>query len=316
MRRAVIALLLLAFVAPAADAQLPEFEPPNWDLGWEVEDEPAIMELDSSSNFNLVLKFWIDNSRPVPGEFEVEVETYDGFEVDDPGKVDVAANANETFEITITGSGMLDGVFHDASGAYFDVVKVTATLDVGDQVIDSKEIEKQLQFSSVFGFEIEFQSLIDGKGPEIKSGTSERVDVKISNSGNVDDAIQKVSMSFRGCPQMNYDSSDSGIEQGVTISDSKIGSIILSAPSNHQDRICKFLLTVTSEGNGLSYTNELEFNVDGHSDTKSDNSEEENEEPLPDNEPVGLEVEDNSLSANSSVMCVLIVTLAAVFRRK
>ena len=315
MRQVIVAFLLMAALCPLGGAQIPEMQSPSWDLGWEEEDEPAIMELDNRLNFILKIKFWIDNSRPIPGEFEVEVETYDGFEVDDPGKVDVAANSNETFEITISGSGELNGELHDATGAYFDIVKLTATLDIGDQVIDSKEIEKQLQFSSVYGFEVEIQPIVNGLGPEVKSGTSESIDVTITNSGNVNDALSKIEMSFRGCPQMNYDASDSGIEQGTAISDSKSGSILLSAPTNHPDRTCKFIITVTSEGNGFVYTGEVEFEVDGNSNSQSDNSQQESDDNSPTQNSNGLEVEDNSLTAHSFLFCVIIVIIAAVFRQ-
>ena len=92
-------LVSLTLLASFSSAQTPSNE---WDIGWESDDEPEIMTLDSVYNFDITIQFWIENSRPVEASIEFEVETNDDFNVDDPGSVSVPANSNETFEITIS----------------------------------------------------------------------------------------------------------------------------------------------------------------------------------------------------------------------
>ena len=58
MRQVIVAFLLMAALCPLGGAQIPEMQSPSWDLGWEEEDEPAIMELDNRLNFILKIKLF------------------------------------------------------------------------------------------------------------------------------------------------------------------------------------------------------------------------------------------------------------------
>ena len=307
MKRIIACIFLLPLILSLnnleVSAQGPE-DMTSVEIGWDSDVDPMIMELDSNYNFKLVIKFWVDNSRPLPVDVEFEIETDESFMVDDPGKVTVAAGSNETFELTISGSGLnSDSDLHPSESVFTSVV-LNANLLLVERSIGQEEIEKELQFSPVFGFEIGFE-----KSPEIKSGTDETISFYIKRTGNSLDAISKIDMSFRGCPQMDY-VSDNYLVAGSLIDGQEWGSVELLAPSSHPDKKCIFVVTATSEGNGKSYVGELEFNVDA-----PDASEEE-EEDSNDSESSDFEVKENSIPALSTLLCTLTVMFAAILRRK
>lgn len=320
MKRVLVAILLMASLTPMTTAQVPDTQAPGWEIGWEGEDDIVIFELDPDTYaFELILEFWIENTYPIPIEVDFETEFGGPFEpvqVDDPGKVSIPANSNESFELKI--SCQTSCVLWSANGGengYLTTVDFTATNYVADQEQSSQEISQKLQPSSIYGFEVTFEPITNGKGPKVNAGTYEMVDVIIRLTGNDDDAISKIDMSFRGCPQMKYDADDSGLESGTIIgsgtgSNSKKGSVKLSAPSSHPDKTCTFTVTVTSEGNGVSYNGDIEFVVDAPDVKVADDDEDEST-----SESSDFEVEDNSLPAISSLICMLTVIFAALIRR-
>jgi hypothetical protein len=84
----------------------------------------------------------------------------------------------------------------------------------------------------------------------------------------------------------------------------------LSAPSSHPDKTCTFIVTVTSEGNGISYNGDVDFVVDA-----PDISEKEDEGESADTESSDFEVEENSLPTISSFLCLMTALCAAIIRR-
>ena len=320
MKRILVVILLMAALSPMATAQVPETEPPGWEIDWEDDDEILIFELESDTyKFELIIGFWIENTYPFPIDVDFEAEIGEeggvdfGFQTDDPGEVSVAANSNESFELKISCVSSCSA--WSARNNFLTTVTFTATNYVADQAQGSQEISKKLQPSSVYGFEVTFEPISNGKGPTINAGTYELIDVIISLTGNDNDAISKIDMSFRGCPQMNYDADDSGFESGTIVGDGagvnfKKGSVELSAPSSHPDKTCTFVVSVTSEGNGISYNGDVDFVVDAP-DVKVDDDDDEDTT----SESSDFEVEDNSLPAISSLICMLTVIFAALIRR-
>ena len=319
MKRFLVVILLMVALVPASTAQIPEAEPPGWEIGWEGEDDIVIFELDSDTYaFELILEFWIENTYLIPIDVDFETEFGSAsfgelVQVDDPGKVSVPANSNESFELKI--SCQTSCALWSADESYLDTVEFTATNYVAEQEQSSQEILQKIQPSSIYGFEVTFEPISSGKGPTINAGTYEVIDVIVGLTGNSDDAISKIDMSFRGCPQMNFDAKDSGLDAGTVISstasgNTKKGSVKLSAPSSHPDKTCKFIVAVTSEGNGISYTGEVEFVVEAPDVKVEDNDEDESATETSD-----FEVEDSSLPAISSLLCILTVLLSAVIRR-
>ena len=319
MKRFLVVILLMVALVPASTAQIPEAEPPGWEIGWEGEDDVVIFELDPDTYaFELILEFWIENTYLIPIEVDFETEFGSAsfgelVQVDDPGKVSIPANSNESFELKI--SCQTSCPLWWAGEAWLDTVEFTATNYVADQEQSSQEISQKIKPSSIYGFEVTFDPITNSKGPKINAGTYEMIDVIVWLSGNDRDAISKIDMSFRGCPQMNYDADDSGLEPGTIIKEAvggsnKKGPVKLSAPSSHPDKTCKFIVAVTSEGNGISYTGEVEFVVEAPDVKVEDNDEDESATETSD-----FEVEDSSLPAISSLLCILTVLLSAVIRR-
>ena len=319
MKRFLVVILLMVALVPASTAQIPEAEPPGWEIGWEGEDDIVIFELDSDTYaFELILEFWIENTYLIPIEvdFEMGLSTMwegDGVMNETPGKVSIPANSNESFELKIY--CQTSCVLWWAGEPWLDTVEFTATNYVADQEQSSQEISQKIKPSSIYGFEVTFQPITNSKGPKINAGTYEMIDVIVQLSGNDDDAISKIDMSFRGCPQMNFDAKDSGLEAGTVIKPTiegsgVVGPVKLSAPSSHPDKTCKFIVAVTSEGNGITYTGEVEFVVEAPDVKVEDNDEDESA-----TESSDFEVEDSSLPAISSLLCILTVLLSAVIRR-
>ena len=117
MKKFLVSILFLAMFLPVASSQLPDVSNPGWGLGWEVEEDEVLMVLDDTIQFETVLKFWIDNTRPLSSDYEIDAEiTYpskcadddNSFSIDVESKVNVGANTNETFEIKISGNGYGD----------------------------------------------------------------------------------------------------------------------------------------------------------------------------------------------------------------
>ena len=324
MRQILVTLLLVTSLIPVASAQLPNFSP-DWDFGWEDDADVAILQLDSKTySFELVLEFFVENTYPMPITLDLESELSDAnpsveWEIDHPTQISAPANSNETHEVKITGSGQYcqsgECTFWSANDNFLTELSLTATFTVADQPQSDKEITKKLKPSSIYGFEVWFEPLINGKGPLVKSGTTEEVDVYIGLSGNSNDAISKIDMSFRSCPQMDFNSENSGLVAGTSIggdgSGQLKGTIVLSAPSSHRGKDCKFLVTATSEGNGRSYSGELEFTVEDPGEKVSEESETESN-----SNTTSELVETDSLPAISGHILVIIVLFSALFRRE
>ena len=319
MKRVVVVILLMVALVPTSTAQIPEAEPPGWEIGWESEENVVIFELDPDTYaFELILEFWIENTYLIPIDVDFETEFGSAsfgelVQVDDPGKVSVPANSNESFELKI--SCQTSCALWSAQNSWLTTVDFTATNYVAEQAQGSQELSQKIQPSSIYGLEVTFEPVSNGKGPKINAGTYETIDVIVGLTGNEDDAISKIDMYFRGCPQMNFDAKDSGLEAGTVIKPTiegsgVVGPVKLSAPSSHPDKTCKFIVAVTSEGNGITYTGEVEFVVEAPDVKVEDNDEDESA-----TESSDFEVEDSSLPAISSLLCILTVLLSAVIRR-
>lgn len=289
---------------PLASSQTPSNE---WEIGWENDSEPEILQLDGSFNFDITIEFWIENARPVPADIEFEVESNEDFTIDDPGSVSVPANSNESFEISISGSGLDDAnKLIDARGQYYDVVTVVANLMMGGQSSDSKEIEKQLQFSPVYEFDY---PSIDDINLDMKAGTDKEITIDIENKGNVDDAIKKIDFSFKSCPQMDYEVV-SGLEKGTVISTKVSGVIKLISPSSHPDKTCTFEVNTVSEGSSLGYVGKFDFTVEAPEVISQEDEDNQNGENQMDSSS-----DNSSLPYLPFSLSMITVILAALLRK-
>ena len=180
MKKFVVSILFLAILLPVASAQLPDVSNPGWSIGWEVEDDEVMMDLDDSMQFETKLKFWIDNTRPLPSDYDIEVEmTYptgcdeSSFSIDSESKVNVGAKPNESFEIKISGNGYGDSGEPCPTSEVFSLEVVVSDLIVAGQTGDgSKAIDQSLRFTPVYSLEIEFAATDNWNlADDIKSGT-------------------------------------------------------------------------------------------------------------------------------------------------
>ena len=304
MRYIIALMITTVMLMPLASSQTPSNE---WEIGWETDSEPEILQLDDSFNFDITIEFWIDNARPVPADIEFEVESNEDFTIDDPGSVSVPANSNESFEISISGSGLDDAnKLIDARGQYYDVVTVVANLMMGGQSSDSKEIEKQLQFSPVYEFDY---PSIDDINLDMKAGTDKEITIDIENKGNVDDAIKKIDFSFKSCPQMDYEVV-SGLEKGTVISTKVSGVIKLISPSSHPDKTCTFEVNTVSEGSSLGYVGKFDFTVEAPEVISQENEDNQNGENQMDSSS-----DNSSLPYLPFSLSMITVILAALLRK-
>lgn len=322
MKKFVASILFLAILLPIASSQLPDVSNPGWSIGWEVEEDEVMMDLDDSLQFETILTFWIDNTRPLPSDYDIEVEmTYpsgcdeSSFTIDSESKVNVGANTNETFEIKISGNGYGDSGEPCPTSEVFSLEVAVSDLIVAGQAGDgSKTIDQNLRFTPVYSLEIEFAETDNwNMADDIKSGTSEFVEVKIRNKGNSVDSIRNPVASFRGCPQMESKilEDESKLNTNEDANGEWWAEIELSAPSSHPEKKCDIVFSIASEGNGKTYSETLKFNVEAI-DIKEENAELEEAEST---DSSGLQSESSSLPAISSLMCIVTVLLSAFYRR-
>lgn len=306
IEKTLFVLLLLSLASPLVSAQGPEV--PNWELGWETEAEPVIMNLDDKFDFELILTFWIDNTRPLPLEVEFTIEDIDDFQVDDPGKVTIEANSNKTFDLTISGSGLdTEGNTHSADQIHV-TLSLTASQTIQEQDVSSQEISKDLQFEAVH----QLVPTVTMVG-DLLAGTDEELSISIQNDGNSADSVAEVSIVIKACPLMAYSGEDVLIGVNLASGASVTKSITIKAANNHPDKTCKVSVSIKSEGSGLYVTSEeLSIKV------IAPNDEEETESPdtnKSDEGIIGFDVQDNSLPAPSLAFTLVIFLLAAIIRR-
>ena len=323
MKKFLVSILFLAMLLPVASAQLPDVSNPGWNIGWEVEEDEVMMDLDGTLQFETKLKFWIDNTRPLPSDYDIEVEmTYPSgcdegsFSIDSESKVNVGANTNETFEIKISGNGYGDLGEPCPTSEVFSLELVISDLIVAGQAGDgSKTIDQNLRFTPVYSLEIEFAATDNwNMADDIKSGTSEFVEVKIRNKGNSIDSIRNPSVSFRGCPQMESKvlEGESKLNTNEETNGEWWAEIELIASSSHPEKKCDLVFSVVSEGDGKTYSETLKFNVEAI-DIKEENAELEETES---SDSSGLQSESSSLPAISSLMCIITALMSAFYRRE
>ena len=324
MHRTIIAILLISLMPISVDAQTPSPEV-NWTSDWESEEDVAIMQLDSLSyNFELILKFWINNNRLTPIEvtFETEFENVE-FDVDDPGQVNVQGNSNETFELKISGSGL------DADGMLYNADDFTETITLsmyetiaGQAVASSIVIEKDLKFSEIYDMRVKYEvaglTSSNVKIP-MKSGTSEAMNLRVFNFGNTQDAVTKTSISVSKCPQLDYSfESISALPLAINPAanqddSSLLGELEVSTTDSHPTKECTLEFTIHSESDGSTSYATLTIDVESVENEQEGNTDDTEESS--ETESTEIEVESSSLPGLSSVLCMLTLIFCAIIRR-
>jgi len=338
MRHILLALIFVfaAFPLPA-EAQSP---PIDWEIGWETETDPEIMELNGKDSrlksingigssgdmtFSLTLEFWVDNPRPLPVEieFDFSITACPGcgdFEVDIPDASTINGQSNESFSVVISG----DGFYSEDSGAinYQGLVwngeihefVLTASELVAGQATptEAKEIEKDLQFSKYNAYRV-FTHV-----PQITlySGSDESMKLEIDNYGNGADTIIDTEVEINSCPQLVIE----GLE-GVVGDDSPLvinpKRLTVTAPQSHPEKECEVVFKIRSEGSGLWYSNHEKFTVYVFGEQPEDETSDDT--PSSDQETMGndLEINDSGILPSLTILSTLsAVGFAAIFRRE
>ena len=335
MKRLLAVIFILALIPLPAASQVPSPEI-EWNADWVVDQNVAIMELDSDTyQFELILEFWIDNKRITPIEVDITTEFEEvDFEIDNPGPVSVDANSNETFELKIMGSGHIDGGWALYNADEFSET-ITLTLaeivagtglrpfDQNGQPLFAQELSQDLEFSKLYDMHVEWESSgLTSKNAmiEIKSGTSESINIQVFNYGNSDDAIKDYYLAISKCPQLRYEFQGVGdlplpISPATNSDDGlSFGTLEITASSNHPSKECEIELSVYSEATGLSSYATLSAEVEAAAQKGGDTGE--SNEGSEDTESPNLESESTSLPAISSILCILMVLISALYRRK
>ncbi len=333
-------LLALIFVLGALPLQAEaQSETLDWEIGWETETDPEIMELNGKDSrlksqnglgssgdmtFSLTLEFWVDNPRPLPVEIEFDcfifaAEGGTEFEVDFPDVSTINGLSNESFSVVISG----DGFDHDREVAsrsrylidladihYFSL---TASELVAGQATptEAKEIEKDLQFSKYNAYRVYMEK---DSVEAVYSGSDKRIELNIDNYGNAADTIIDTEVEIKSCPQLVIE----GLEGVVGNSKWSLDkTLTVTAPQSHPEKECEVVFKVRSEGSGLWYSNYEKFTVyvlgeQPEDDTNDDTSSSDQETGSGD-----LEINDSGILPSLTMLSTLsMVGFAAILGRE
>jgi len=325
MKRLLILIFMISLLPVPASSQAPSPEI-QWTSDWEVEQDVAIMELDSETYmFELILEFWINNNRltPIEVDFDVEFEEVE-FEVDDPGQVSVDGNSNNTFELKIMGTGLKDAmVLHNADEFRETVTLKLIEMVAGQAADSSREISQDLEFSKLYDIRVEYEAggftSLNAQF-DMKSGTSKEINLQVFNLGNSADAVTKHSISVSRCPQLDFSfeptaSLPMAVNPALNKDDGVMfGTLQISASSSHPTKECKVEFSVFSEA--TSFSSYATLTVDVESVENEVDDDKDSDDSSDTTEAKDLESESTSLPAISSVLCALTVLLCAIIRRE
>jgi hypothetical protein len=335
MRHILLALIFVfaAFPLPA-EAQS---ETLNWEIGWETETDPEIMELNGKDSrlkslnglgssgdmtFSLTLEFWVDNPRPIPVEieFDFSILTCQGcgdFEVDIPDVSTINAQSNESFSVVISGDGFLSGWVNYQwlveSGDIHDFVLTASELVAGQATpTEAKEIEKDLQFSKYNAYRVSPKHL---GAPQITvySGSDESMKLEIDNFGNAVDTIIDTEVEIKSCPQLVIE----GLEGVVGNSKWSLDkTLTVTAPQSHPEKECEVVFKVRSEGSGLWYSNHEKFTVYVFGEQPEDETSDDTSSSDQETGSGDLEINDSGILPSLTILSTLsMVGFAAILGR-
>ena len=305
-------LLALIFVLAALPLQA-EAQTLDWELGWETETEPEILELNNDLYFSLTLEYWVDNQRPIPVEIDFSFSLSEGdFEVDIPDKTTIDGQSNESFSLEISGYGYSSEGEAFSADSVYSTFTLTAFETIANQDISQKNIDKDLQFSKYNTLWVNYEPF-----PSLYSGADVEGSVFVGNGGNTGDVITDVAIEIKACPQLLFEGQEEINGQIIPEGGSKRYTLKVSAPQSHPTKTCEITIKVRSEGSGLWYANNVPFTITVVAPEAGDGTND-------DTSPSGQETMGNDLEINNSgilpsltiLSTLFIVGFAAIFRRE
>ena len=255
-----IILLLFSLLSVHSQAQLPGG---SWEMGWETEMETTLeLALEEDWDLDDVLEFYVDNQQSTSLNLDMEYEVGEDvpLEISGPESITVAANSNETFEISITGGNAED---IRAFGADTSMnILVRATQSAGSAEVRTEEIEGDVIFPRI----LKLTPTLNEQNDELFAGSSVPVDLLVENFGNANDAISSAEASIRNCPHLSVTQLETLEDQvipptDISGSEGKTFELRLEASTSHQARSCEVTLTIYSEGDLSSHSTTVSVTV-------------------------------------------------------
>ena len=281
---ALLLSLLLLFWLPTTHAQ--DLQGPSWEMGWVTDVDPKyVVELEEDWDLTGELVIYVANEGPTALNIELSYDfDEDGpFSFDGPESVEVSANSNDTFTVSITGQDA-DTVrsFSPSSSLEFTVL---GEEKVGDSTVRSQEISADVSVPRMYRLIPKAIQPTD----TLFSGSWVDFSLEVSNLGNTQDAITTGEATIRSCPHLSVTGLDQLENTVVQVTNANGGNVAtftlrLEASSSHQERTCEVSISVESEGDQSQRSSTFNINVVAPEveDTTPDERDEGDQPSLPD----------------------------------
>ncbi len=282
--RALVLSLLLLLWLPTTHAQ--DLQGPAWDMGWVTDVDPKyVVDLEEDWDLTGELVIYVANEGPTALNLDLSYDAdEDGpFSFDGPESIEVSANSNDTFTVSITGKDA-DTVrsFSPSSSLEFTVL---GEEKVGDSTVRSQEISADITVPRMYRLIPKAIQPSD----TLFAGSWVDFTLEVSNLGNTQDAITSGEATIRSCPHLSVAGLDQLENTVVQVTNANGGNaatftLRLEASSSHQERTCEVSIAVESEGDQSqrSSTFNIEVVAPEIEETTSDEEEESDQPFLPD----------------------------------
>ncbi|MGB0516297.1 MAG: hypothetical protein ACPGKR_05100 [Poseidonia sp.] len=282
--RALVLSLLLLLWLPTTHAQ--DLQGPSWDMGWVTDVDPKyVVDLEEDWDLTGELVIYVANEGPTALNIALSYDFDESgpFSFDGPESIEVSANSNDTFTVSITGEDA-DTVrsFSPSSSLEFTVL---GEEKVGDSTVRSQEISADITVPRMYRLIPKAIQPSD----TLFAGSWVDFTLEVSNLGNTQDAITSGEATIRSCPHLSVAGLDQLENTVVQVTNANGGNaatftLRLEASSSHQERTCEVSIAVESEGDQSqrSSTFNIEVVAPEIEETTNDEEEESDQPLIPD----------------------------------
>ncbi|HIG03766.1 MAG TPA: hypothetical protein EYQ53_05235 [Candidatus Poseidoniales archaeon] len=319
MRKSVLILvsfmvLSLSSISALAQDDIPQ---PGWDIGWNEDFEDITWLMDTDGE--VMVEFWVDNQDPLPIDINIAWEADLDADLDISESINIAAQSNKTFEVTITNVTVIEHLANSTGN-----VRITATraspIDGSDVTLDAKVIEGDFEIPRIADLDVELIYL----GFPVSAGTTAMMEVVLTNNGNMRDKAVSPTIVAQGCPQLSLDGLSeventvvNSVHDGNQINTVTV-EVSISPASSHPSKECTIELAIVSEGGGgTSITTQfvdIEA-VNSNSDDGGDDDDSSSNGGVDDNGGDGSFIKESMPATSLFATTALIVVVAIIIRR-
>ena len=284
-------------------------------------DEDELFEVSDEGNVNV--EFYFENSGLIELQVEFEYDFPFDADFDGPEAATISGNSNDSFQIRISGIDV-DSILGGTSESFSIEAQIVGRQGVPDissviGVGEKKNASSGLKIPEIYILELEIS---DPFGP-INSGSSTKLVVTVTNSGNIVDGIKDLEITD-DCPlmttgELQADSFTASMQpkflsSGIS-SDSQ--ELEISVSESHPKRNCDIEIMITSKasvakGNTVISRDEVRVSVEpGLNNDENDGSS--------DNEDDGIVVEEvvsSSLPAPNILILLFSVLFASINHKR